>query len=634
MRIVLLLSGFLFFNSINAQECFPEDNKDKRLVKKVERLIEKKSYYDASDRLRGVRDIAVFHSLKSEILWRRGDYFNAETEALRTISICPDSFPKAYYFIGEIAYNRKDYIIADTYLRKAIDIGISDPYYSDAIMLYENARVIAEIINNPVQFDPVIVKGVSTKHDEYLPILSPDQELLFLTRRLIKRSKHSVTSNIVEEFVWSNKQDNAFNIGVPLEYPFNLESNEGGASITIDNKILYYTKCQLNEKGYRNCDIFYVFNYEGSWSEVQSFTNDISMLDSWESQPTVSSDGKTIIFSSDRGGGYGKMDLYEINFNNGRWSAPKNLGNKINSNEYEKSPYLHADGQTLFFSSTNFPALGGFDIFYSRKDSLGDWKKPINIGYPINSVFDEISLFVSTDGDKAYFASNQLNGVGGWDIYSFDLHGGAKPERVLFLKGDLLEENGQVLNDVELEIKNIKTQEIKTVKVEEGAYVSSITLGKNDDVLITVKKEGLAFNSIYISANDSSYLSPSNLDITMQSLENGRSFNIDNIYFDNNSFEIKPVTKEVLIEFAKYLRVNKTLIIEINGFTDDIGEGFDNQLLSENRAKVVRQLILSEGISDNRILFNGYGESFPIADNSTAKGRSKNRRTEFKIIKQ
>ena len=634
MRIALFLSGLLFFNSINAQECFPEENKDKRLVKKVQQLIDKRLYYDASDRLRGVSDIAVFHSLKSEILWRRGDYFNAETEALRAVSICPDSFPKAYYFIGEIAYNRKDYLNADNYLKKAIDIGIGDPYYSDAIMLYENARVLAEIISNPVKFNPRIVKGVSSKHDEYLPILSPDQELLFFTRRSIKRSKHSITSNIVEEFVWSNKQDNAFNTGIPLEYPFNQETNEGGASITIDNRILYYTKCQLNEKGYRNCDIFYVFNHEGSWSEMQSFTNDISMLNSWESQPTVSSDGKTMIFSSDREGGYGKMDLYEINYINGKWSSPKNLGDKINSNEYEKSPYLHADGRTLFFASTNFPTLGGFDIFYSRKDSLGNWQKPINIGYPINTVFDEISLFVSTDGDKAFFASNQLNGVGGWDIYSFDLHDGAKPERVLFLKGDLLEENGQVLNDIELEVKNINTQEITTIKVDEGTYVSSLTLGKNDDVLITVKKEGLAFNSTYISANDTSYYSPSNLDIIMQSLENGRSFNIDNIYFDNNSSEIRSVTKEVLIEFAKYLRVNKTLVIEINGFTDDVGEIVDNQLLSENRAKAVRQLILSEGISDDRISFNGYGESYPLADNSTKKGRSKNRRTEFKIIKQ
>ena len=106
----------------------------------------------------------------------------------------------------------------------------------------------------------------------------------------------------------------------------------------------------------------------------------------------------------------------------------------------------------MFFASQNFPTLGGFDIFYSRKDSLGNWGKPQNIGYPINSKADEISLFVSTDGITAYFASNHFSGVGGWDIYSFSLHDGARPDRVLFLKGELLGENGQILEDVELEI--------------------------------------------------------------------------------------------------------------------------------------------------------------------------------------
>ena len=193
------------------------------------------------------------------------------------------------------------------------------------------------------------------------------------------------------------------------------------------------------------------------------------------------------------------MDLYETNKVDGNWTKPLNLGSVINSNEYEKSPYLHADGKTLFFASTNFPTLGGFDIFYSRKDSVGNWQKPVNIGYPINTVADEISLFVSTDGNQAYFASNSLDGIGGWDIYSFDLYDKAKPERVLFLKGSLLDENKQSIRDVELEIKNITTQEIITIQVDKGTYVSSLTLADTDDVLITIKKEGFAFNSTYIS---------------------------------------------------------------------------------------------------------------------------------------
>lgn len=634
MRIILFFSFFFSFHLVFSQECYPEKNKDKKLVKKIEKLIEKRSYYDAIDALQNTNQAAVFFELKAEILWRSGDFFNAETQALKAIELCTDNFPKAYYFLGEIAYKRKDYVNADIYLKKAINLQIGDPYYSDAIMLYENAKILAQIINNPVKFNPQIVKGVSTQDDEYLPIISPDQELSFFTRRSDKMSLQDITTTTIEEFVFSKKINGDFEVGQALSYPFNLESNEGGASITIDNKILYYTKCIRDNKGYNNCDIYYVNRENGAWSNVQEFPKNISKIDSWESQPTVSSDGKTILFSSDRSGGYGKMDLYEISKVNDTWTSAKNLGSTINSNENEKSPYLHTDGKTLFFASTNFPSLGGFDIFYSRKDSLGNWQKPINIGYPINTVADEISLFVSTDGNQAYFASNNLNGIGGWDIYSFGLYEGAKPERVLFLKGDLLDENKQIIEDVELEIKNLTTQEITTIKVDAGTYVSSLTLAKDDDVLITIKKEGFAFNSTYISTEDTSFNSPSALNFEMQSLEQGKSFSIENIYFDNNSYELKRATNEILIEFAKYLEVNNTLIIEINGFTDNVGNQADNQLLSENRAKAVRDLILLQGISEKRVFYNGFGESSPITSNDTEKGRGQNRRTEFKIISQ
>ena len=634
MRILFLFSFFFFLNFVFSQECIPEKSNDKRLVKKIEKLIKKKSYYVALDKLRSSSYIAIFSALKAEILWNKGEFFQAEKQALNVINICPNHFPKVYYFLAEISYNRKDYVSADLYLRRSLDLGISDPYYSDAVNLFGKAKVLADIITNTVPFNPKIVSGVSTIFDEYLPIISPDQELTFFTRRSDKKSLHSITNTSVEEFVSSKKISGKFEVGQALPSPFNLESNEGGASITIDNRVLYYTKCIRNNKGYNNCDIYYVNREANAWSQVQSFPEKISKSDSWESQPSVSSDGKTIIFASNRPGGYGKIDLYEINWKNEQWTSPKNLGSAINSNEYEKSPYLHTDGKTLFFSSTNFPSLGGFDIFYSRKDSLGNWQEPQNIGFPINTIADEISLFVSTDGNKAYFASNQLEGVGGWDIYSFPLHDGAKPQRVLFLKGDLVGANGGVLEDVELEIKNMSTNEVTIVKVDAGAYVSSLTLAKDDDVLITIKKEGFAFNSAYISAKDTSYSSPTNLDFELQSLEQGRSFYLNDIYFETNSFQISSIAKNVIFEFAAYLKLNKNIVIEINGFTDNIGGSTANQILSENRAKSVYDLLIASDLDKERLSYNGYGEQFPRVNNTTISNRTQNRRTEFRIIRQ
>ena len=631
--IIFLFSFFCFLNPVFSQQCYPEEKKDKRLINKIKRLINKLDYYEALAILKSnKKQIAEFYVLKSEILWRMGEYFNAEDEASKALFICPDSFPNAYYFLGEIAYKRRDYVNADIYLAKALDLKISEPYYDDATLLRDKSKTLADIINNPVDFNPQLVKGISTKHDEYLPIISPDQELAFFTRRSTRENFNSIVAQSIEEFVCSEKIDGDFLVGKALSDPFNVESNEGGASITIDNKILYYTKCVRNQKGYNNCDIYYVDRIFDRWSEVKMFSGEVSSADSWESQPSVSFDGNTIIFASDRVGGYGKTDLYEIIKINDSWSEPRNLGSIINSSEYEKSPYLHTDGKTLFFASTNFPSLGGFDIFYSRKDSLGSWQRPVNIGFPINTSFDEISLFVTTDGEKAYFSSNHLDGVGGWDVYSFDLHDGAKPERVLFLKGNLFNENKLFSGAVELEIKNIKTEEVVKIKVDSGSYVSSFTLGANDDVLITIKKEGFAFNSVYIDSKDSLFKAPSSLDFELESIDEGKSFTISDIYFDNNSYEIKRSTKEILIEFAKYLEINHALIVQINGFTDNIGGVLENKLLSENRARAVMNILVSEGVLPERLSFAGFGESFPVASNTTEEGRARNRRTEFKVI--
>ena len=473
-----------------------EDRKDRRKLKKAESYIIKgrtdiRKLYNAFDLINDVESFSSYKSaLKTEIFWLREKYFDAEEEGLKVIKECPDAFARVYFFLGSISYYQKDYVAAASYLQSSVDLLLTDPYYSDAIMMLEKAKILSDIISNPVDFKPKIVKGISTRFDEYTAIISPDQEFAFFTRRSLKKTKQDITESSVEEFTFSKKINGIFDVGSVMRYPFNRSDNEGGPSITIDNNILYFTKCIRNTNGYNNCDLYFAkrtVNPNGGyrWSEVQEFPKKISKKDAWDSQPTVSSDGKTIIFASNRKGGYGGIDLYEVTLGiDEQWSDPKNLGSVINSGEDEKAPYLHTDGKTLFFASKNFPSLGGFDIFYSRKDSLGEWQKPVNIGYPINTSSNEISLFVSTDGKTAYFASNKLIGEGGWDIYEFPLHEEAKPERVLFLKGDLIDEDGVFTRDVEIEVKNIKTEEVTIIKVDKGAYVAALTLDNDDDVLM------------------------------------------------------------------------------------------------------------------------------------------------------
>ncbi len=638
MRIFLLFSFLFSLQFSFAQECELPKGKTKRICKKAEKFIKKGKAQQTINVFREIKnsgEVAEVNRLKALAFYQLNKLLESEDNALNYIAICPDKNPLIYYLLGEINFSRKMYVNAEKYLQKAIALGLEEKTKSKAEKMYEKAKVIAEIIQNPVPFNPQVVKGISTKADEYLPILSPDQELVFYTRRGEKNEIGSLTNTITEEFIFSSEESAVFNAGLPMPFPFNRNSNEGGASITIDNRMLYFTACERAPAGYNNCDLFYTFKNGEEWSEIIAFNKKINKKDSWESQPSVSADGSSIIFSSDRKGGFGGADLYIIRKNEkGEWSNPENLGENINTKDNEKSPFLHTDNETMFFASNQFPSVGGYDIFFCRKDSLGAWQKPKNIGYPINTVSDELGLFVSTDGVKAYFASNQLDGVGGWDLYSFDLYKAAKPKKVMFLKGELKDENGLLIEDATIELKNINNKEKQIVQVKNGKYTAAYTLGEDDDVLLTINKKGFAFSSTYLSSNDDALSFPTNMDFTIEQLGDGRAFRLDNIYFATNSFELNAISKEILTAFADYLILNNSLKVAIHGHTDNVGAKKDNLLLSKNRAKQVHHFLLDNGVGKNRLDYKGFGEKKSITANETKQGRAKNRRTEFVILSQ
>ena len=634
MRFLIFLILFSFSFSFSfSNDCSPGNQKQKRICKKLNNLIKKENYFEANKVLRNLEDFPIYNAFRAEILWLENKKIEAKKIANQVLNLCEDGFPTIYYLLAEMAYQNKEFVICSKYLQKSIDLGLNESYKRNAIRFLPISSDLSKIILDPVSFKPKVVNGISTESDEYLPIISPDQDLAFFTRRFLNKNMDNLTSKFEEKFIMSKRDSNSFEVGFPMSNPFNLENNEGGASITIGNDILYYTKCSKINGNYNNCDIFYVIKNNDYWSEIKSFNRDICPVDSWDSQPTVSSDGLSIIFASDRSGGLGGIDLYEIKKQSfGQWSDPVNLGENINSNKNEKSPFLHTDGQTLFFSSNQHPSLGGYDIFYSRKDSFGDWQKPLNIGYPINSSFDEVSLFVSTDGETAYFASNQLDGVGGWDIYSFPLYDKAKPKRVLFLKGDLKDANGDLIMNGNIEIKNVTSGEEKSYNITNGKYVAAYTLEKGDDVVLSIKKKDYSFKANYVSAKDSNFISPSTLNFNLEKLENGKSFIINDINFGLDSYELNSKSDAVILELSKYLAVNTNLKMSINGFTDSIGLADYNIRLSEERAEAVFKRLINYGVDAKRMKFKGYGELKPKYFNDLEKNMILNRRTELEVI--
>ena len=296
---------------------------------------------------------------------------------------------------------------------------------------------------------------------------------------------------------------------------------------------------------------------------------------------------------------------------------------------------MHSDSKTLYFSSDGHFGIGGYDIFFS-KNRDGEWLPPTNIGYPINTKENDIGFIVSTDGRKAYFSSNKLEGKGGWDIYSIDLYEEARPERVLFVKGTLLDTDGNALGDVVLEVTNTRTQKITegVIDTVTGDYAVAVTIeqeDKEDDYLMVVKKEGCSFTSKLIDQHEERYEAPSIVNFEVKPIAVGTAVKINDINYAFASSVIDSKSFIVLDHFIEFLQQNPNVTFEIRGHTDDVGSDASNLALSKERAKSVYDYLLEFGISKIRMTYKGFGESQPIAPNSYESGRAKNRRTEFYI---
>lgn len=560
----------------------------------------------------------------------------------KAIELCADSVLYSYYYLGKIHFGANEFdkaILCFEHFLKDVNKIETDEDYFEIKNYLEYAKVSHELLNNPVPFNPIKVEGISTNADEYLPIISPDNEIALFTRRIKQFQNRGLTERMVEREVFTfsmRNQNGRFEPGWELEYPFNKAENEGAATLTIDNNHLYYTVCirDPNTK-YLNCDLYHSYYYKGYWSDIESLGDHINNPDTWESQPSVTSDGQTIFFASNRPGGIGGYDIYKINkMEDGSWSKPENLGSPINTTGNEKSPFIHTDSQTLYFSSEGHKGLGGYDIFYSRHDQNGNWMTPKNIGYPINGFDDDLGFFVSTDGYYGYYASNRFDENNKWNLYSFPLYEEARPQKVLFIKGQVEVENNKEPIRARVQLKNMKNKTIKEIQVDTitGKYVAAV-LFKEDQVL-TVKKEGYVYSSRYLSMEDTTLKQPKTLNLEVKEIQVGQEYEIKDINFATNSFDLNIDAKKIVDEFYEFLSENENIEVEIQGHTDNVGKEGDNLMLSHKRARSVYQYLIEQGIDLKRLSYQGFGESKPIASNENWSGRAKNRRTVFVIKKR
>ncbi len=581
----------------------------------------------------------------------------AEEMFLNTLDACPDYHSNCTYYLGVIKYNQQDMEAAIKWFKafkafKRDDVSkLSEDHEK---RLKDVAEIVGEleyeigVKTEEVPFDPVIVRNVSSGTNEYFPMISPDNELIFYSRTVDRRDLGAIQSVWREEFTFSHRPDyrTDFDSGTPLPSPFNDGSvkSYGASTLSVDNKEMIICACkdeQVNGQMYTNCDLYsttYVRSGQGGndyiWSPLERLGDEINTKDGWEGQPSLSADGNTLYFTANRSTTRDNDIFVAKRKPDGSWGQARPF-DEINTAGKDKSPFLHQDSETLYFVSQvskERVGIGGLDIYYVRRNPDGTWTEPKNIGYPINSEEDELGLFVSIDGEVAYFSSRK---GASWDIYSFELYEEAQPQSVALLKGELKGENGEPISDATIEIAYEGTDEVTSVKVngDDGQYAAIVKTNKKQDVMVTVKKEGHAFDSKVIEKEQfkEDNVTIRGNDLSVKELKVGEAYTINDILYETSSSYLEDRPKFVLKGFARFLIENPSITVSIQGHTDDKGDDNDNLKLSQDRADGVKAYLVSLGVPKNRLKAEGFGESKPKVANDSDTNRAKNRRTEFVI---
>ncbi len=560
------------------------------------------------------------------------DFFKSKQYFEEALALDTAYAPLAFYFLGKTEWEMELYEDCAKHLASYLYNNPSNERYSKiARHMLTCARFAANAVKNPVPFNPKnLGKNINTPESEYFPSLTADGSTLIFTRR--ERGD--------ENFFSSTFQDTTWSIATPLE-GVNTSLNEGAQAISPDGSWLVFTACNREGDGsLGSCDLYWSQNKNNTWSKPVPFSNAINSVN-WEAQPTLGADNKTLIFSKGTGGPNAPISLWEtVRQSGGRWSKPEKLPSQINVGGKVHTPFLHPDGQTLYFSSDSLPGMGGSDIFFVRRQLDGTWGNPENIGYPINTKGEEGMIIVSLDGKTAYYASDRKGGFGGLDIYSFDLPEKARPKPVTYARVYVEDAGSSYPVIAKVDFIDLKTgQSYVSINTKnDGSALVCLPAGR-DYALNVTKTNYLFYSDNFNLTSVSTFEQPFTLHIQLQQImpgmvgdttpSPGTPIVLRNVFFDTGSASLQSSSKAELDQLAEMLEQNPQLRIQINGHTDNIGDDAANQALSEQRAKAVQDYLLEKSIATTRLKFKGFGESKPMEPNDTEAGRARNRRTEF-----
>jgi len=456
---------------------------------------------------------------------------------------------------------------------------------------------------------------------QYFPVLTADGKQLFFTRR-------GGTSAIDKEDIFISQQVSLTEWTSPegISSKINSSYNEGTCSVTADGNFLIFTSCDAPDSQ-GSCDLYSVEKVKGEWQSPSNMGTKINSS-FWDSQPSLSADGRMLFFSSDRRGGFGGNDIwYAVRKADGTWSESKNMGAPINTPKDEISPFLFFNNETLFFASDGHLGLGGMDIFLSRI-SEGKFQEPENLGLPINDHSDQVALFITAQKDYAYY-SELTTGNGQSDrayLYRF------KFPKEIEIGENLTVTGGQVVHaktgepiSASLSLVSLSNDSTRYQFQSNGQNGAFLMLYPDQAAAgLYVEKQGF-LPKIYNVDRDS-IKNVKDLKVELVPIASGEEFVFENVFFDFDSFELKQESLSSLRRLNRFLRENSKVSILITGHTDNLGSDEYNLKLSLQRAQSVQNYLVKEGVKSDRIKVAGKGFREPMLPNSNASNQAKNRR--------
>lgn len=584
------------------------------------------------------------------------------------------------YLLSDYKYYALPYLSKVYKLNPSIDpeiryyLGIACQHnylFEEAIEHYEaygkqrrqNREIVSQKITECLNADSLILNPVavdiqnlgslinSPAHD-YAPIITPDESVLVFTSRREGSTGGEKTKDneYYEDIYISHRRNDSWTAPRQISKNINFKYHDAAAAISADGRELYIYMEEGGGDLYRSV-------YDGkAWSSPTPLGPPIN-TEFWETSVSVSSDGRKLFFSSDRPGGFGGLDIYVSERQaDGNWGNPRNIGSRINTSKDEDSPYIHPDGQTLYFSSSGHPGLGGYDVFKSDWSEDG-WKKPENMGYPINTPDDNFHFIMAGDRAHAYYTSIQEGGVGKADIYRISflditlkpILEAARREKEaaaarLAEKKDSLQAaalySGRTVDaesGVPLEATVVVTHHLtgelvaQTRSGSDGSF--SLLIPEAGNYGLSAEVNGYMIISRKLKIGKQERQQQIEAVLRMYPLQVGSTSIMSNIFFDFGKASLQTESIPELDKIRDFLNNSPTLKIQVNGHTDNVGNAYYNKILSRRRAQSVVDYLVQNGIASDRLTIMGFGQERPLVSNDDEEeGRELNRRTEIEVI--